>query len=113
MVILLIAVLVSAVTTGVGFLFCRSTRAFTIACFLLPLLAALLSTILSCLMLSFSGAPPEADNGYAVCLFILPFSLLGSYLGLPIGIGLAFIAKVIVSGFLPYEPYKRDKAIND
>ena len=104
---------ISTVVIAVRLLFCETNKSRVIACFLMPLASSLLSTSGLCLLIFLSGAPVEAYNGYAICLFILPMSLVWSYIAIPSGIVLYFLLTMAVAAFIPYKPYKSDAETKD
>jgi len=109
----LVPIGISSVVVAARLFFCKTMKDRIIACLLMPFLASLLTTIVGCLYIYATGGPPSAYSGYGICLFILPFSFVWSYVALPFGIFLAFIATILGSGFTPYEPYKSDKVSSD
>jgi uncharacterized membrane protein YedE/YeeE len=104
---------VSAVVIAVRLFFCETTKNRVIACFLMPLVASLLSTAALCLFMFLNGTPPAAYNWYGISLFILPMSFVWSYMAIPTGIILSFLITIMAGAFTPYAPYKSDKKAKD
>ena len=104
---------VSAVILAARLFFCETTKTRVIACFLMPLVASLVSTLVYCLFSFLAGAPDYAYNGYAVCLFVLPMSFVWSYVAIPAGIILAFFAAIVEAAVTSYKINKADQKNRD